>query len=251
MTPPFCVKVGSVAIRLCMVYNESINKRRRDEKQNGREQRSEAEEGVFSGKINRNLFLICLAIILICITIIAGMLVQTRKNKVESRTVAFGLRDIGELVTQAGYFTNVQKNNKDQKLFGVSVPFTTSQYIYSYDGIVKAGLDFSELEIQVDDANKIVTVTMPEVKIFDISIDNDSLKIYDESQSIFTPLHITDLNDAQIKLKEEVRQTAIDNGILEGAARNAKTLISGFLSGTLDLKDYTIEFEEQKGEGAQ
>lgn len=205
----------------------------------------------FSGKINRNLFLICLAIILICITIIAGMLVQTRKNKVESRTVAFGLRDIGELVTQAGYFTNVQKNNKDQKLFGVSVPFTTSQYIYSYDGIVKAGLDFSELEIQVDDANKIVTVTIPEVKIFDISIDNDSLKIYDESQSIFTPLHITDLNDAQIKLKEEVRQTAIDNGILEGAARNAKTLISGFLSGTLDLKDYTIEFEEQKGEGAQ
>ena len=195
--------------------------------------------------------MICLAIILICITIIAGMLVQTRKNKVESRTVAFGLRDIGELVTQAGYFTNVQKNNKDQKLFGVSVPFTTSQYIYSYDGIVKAGLDFSELEIQVDDANKIVTVTMPEVKIFDISIDNDSLKIYDESQSIFTPLHITDLNDAQIKLKEEVRQTAIDNGILEGAARNAKTLISGFLSGTLDLKDYTIEFEEQKGEGAQ
>lgn len=205
----------------------------------------------FSGKIDRNLFLICLAIILICITIIAGMLVQTRKNKVESRTVAFGLRDIGELVTQAGYFTNVQKNNKDQKLFGVSVPFTTSQYIYSYDGIVKAGLDFSELEIQVDDANKIVTVTIPEVKIFDISIDNDSLKIYDESQSIFTPLHITDLNDAQIKLKEEVRQTAIDNGILEGAARNAKTLISGFLSGTLDLKDYTIEFEEQKGEGAQ
>lgn len=34
----------------------------------------------FSGKIDRNLFLICLAIILICITIIAGMLVQTRKK---------------------------------------------------------------------------------------------------------------------------------------------------------------------------
>ena len=50
MTPPFCVKVGSVAIRLCMVYNESINKRRRDKKQNGREQRSEAEEGVFFRK---------------------------------------------------------------------------------------------------------------------------------------------------------------------------------------------------------
>ena len=83
------------------------------------------KEKYFSGKINRNLFLICLVIILICITIIAGMLVQTKKNKMESRTVAFGLRDIGELVTQAGYFTNVQKQNEDQKLFGMSVPFTT------------------------------------------------------------------------------------------------------------------------------
>ena len=206
------------------------------------------KEKYFSGKVDRNLFLICLVIILICITIIAGMLVQTKKNKMESRTVAFGLRDIGELVTQAGYFTNVQKPSKDQKIFGMSVPFTTSQCIFSYDGVVKAGLDFSKIEVQIDDANKLATVKLPKIEIFDISIDNESLKIYDESQSIFTPLHITDLNDAQKQLKEEVRQTAIDNGILEGAARNAKVLISSFLSGTLELKNYTIEFEELEGE---
>ena len=206
------------------------------------------KEKYFSGKIDRNLFLICLVIILICITIIAGMLVQAKKNKMESRTVAFGLRDIGELVTQAGYFTNVQNPSKDQKIFGMSVPFTTSQYIFSYGGVVKAGLDFSKIEVQIDDANKLATVKLPKIEIFDISIDNESLKIYDESQSIFTPLHITDLNDAQKQLKEEVRQTAIDNGILEGAARNAKVLISSFLSGTLELKSYTIEFEELEGE---
>ena len=155
------------------------------------------KEKYFSGKVDRNLFLICLVIILICITIIAGMLVQTKKNRTESRTVAFGLRDIGELVTQAGYFTNVQKQNEDQKIFGMSVPFTTSHNIFSYDGVVKAGLDFSKIEVQIDDANKLATVKLPKREIFDISIDNESLKIYDESQSIFTPLHITDLNDAQ------------------------------------------------------
>ena len=109
-------------------------------------------------------------------------------------------------------------------------------------------MDFSKIEVQIDDANKLATVKLPKIEIFDISIDNESLKIYDESQSIFTPLHITDLNDAQKQLKEEVRQTAIDNGILESAARNAKVLISSFLSGTLELKKYTIEFEEQEGE---
>ena len=144
----------------------------------------------FSGKIDRNLFLICLAIILICITIIAGMLVQNRKNKVESRTVAFGLRDIGELVTQAGYFTTVQATTDARTLFGFDIPFTKSKYIYSYDGIVKAGLDFSQIEVAVNDEAKIATVKLPEIKVLDVTIDNDSLKIYDESQSIFTPLQM-------------------------------------------------------------
>ena len=36
MTPPFCVKVGSVAIRLCMGHDEPVNGRSRDARQTGR-----------------------------------------------------------------------------------------------------------------------------------------------------------------------------------------------------------------------
>ena len=197
-------------------------------------------------RANKNLLLVSLVVILICITIIAAMLIQTRKNQVESRNIAFGLKDMGELVTQAGYFTNVQSSTSTRQLFGMDIPFTTSKYIYSYDGVVKAGLDFAGIEVQVDDANRIVTVLLPEIEILDVNIDNDSLKIYDESQSIFTPLHISDVNEAQIELKEQVRQTAIDNGILEEAEKNARKIISGFLSGTMDLKNYTIQFEAKE-----
>lgn len=197
-------------------------------------------------RVSKNLLLVSLVVILICITIIAAMLIQTRKNQVESRTVAFGLKDMGELVTQAGYFTNVQSSTSTRQLFGMDIPFTTSKYIYSYDGVVKAGLDFAGIEVQVDDANRTVTVLLPEIEILDVNIDNDSLKIYDESQSIFTPLHISDVNEAQIELKEQVRQTAIDNGILEEAEKNARTIIGGFLSGTMDLKNYTIQFEAKE-----
>ena len=197
-------------------------------------------------RANKNLLLVSLVVILISITIIAAMLIQTRKNQVESRNIAFGLKDMGELVTQAGYFTNVQSSTSTRQLFGMDIPFTTSKYIYSYDGVVKAGLDFAGIEVQVDDANRTVTVLLPEIEILDVNIDNDSLKIYDESQSIFTPLHISDVNEAQIELKEQVRQTAIDNGILEEAEKNARTIISGFLSGTMDLKNYTIQFEAKE-----
>ena len=197
-------------------------------------------------RVNKNLLLVSLVVILISITIIAAMLIQTRKNQVESRNIAFGLKDMGELVTQAGYFTNVQSSTSTRQLFGMDIPFTTSKYIYSYDGVVKAGLDFAGIEVQVDDANRTVTVLLPEIEILDVNIDNDSLKIYDESQSIFTPLHISDVNEAQIELKEQVRQTAIDNGILEEAEKNTRTIISGFLSGTMDLKNYTIQFEAKE-----
>lgn len=197
-------------------------------------------------RANKNLLLVSLVVILISITIIAAMLIQTRKNQVESRNIAFGLKDMGELVTQAGYFTNVQSSTSTRQLFGMDIPFTTSRYIYSYDGVVKAGLDFAGIEVQVDDANRTVTVLLPEIEILDVNIDNDSLKIYDESQSIFTPLHISDVNEAQIELKEQVRQTAIDNGILEEAEKNARTIIGGFLSGTMDLKNYTIQFEAKE-----
>ena len=197
-------------------------------------------------RVSKNLLLVSLVVILISITIIAAMLIQTRKNQVESRNIAFGLKDMGELVTQAGYFTNVQSSTSTRQLFGMDIPFTTSKYIYSYDGVVKAGLDFAGIEVQVDDANRTVTVRLPEIEILDVNIDNDSLKIYDESQSIFTPLHISDVNEAQIELKEQVRQTAIDNGILEEAEKNARTIIGGFLSGTMDLKNYTIQFEAKE-----
>ena len=234
-----CLKPETVAIQVHMGYNESINKNRKRvlymEKNPKR-----------ANKVSRNLLVVALIVILICITIIAAMLIQTRKNQVESRTVAFGLKDMGELATQAGYFTNVQSSTSTRQLFGMDIPFTKSKYIYSYDGVVKAGLDFAKIDVQVDDENRTVTVKLPEIEILDVSIDNDSLKIYDESQSIFTPLHIADVNEAQIELKKQVRQTAIDNGILDEARRNAKTIIGGFLSGTMDLKDYAITFEEER-----
>ena len=202
-----------------------------------------------------HLFIKLVIILLLVLAVIAGI-AGLRKGsgqpaESESKTTRIGFENIGQMVTQAAYCTEMNVTKDSRKLFGMTIPFTQSEYIYSYDGIVKAGLDFSQIEVAVNDEAKIATVKLPEIKVLDVTIDNDSLKIYDESQSIFTPLHIEDLNNAQIELKAKAKETALENDLIGQAAQNAKTIISGFLSGTLDLKDYTIEFEEQKGEGAQ
>lgn len=104
-----------------------------------------------------------------------------------SRIIRLGLNDIGELTTQAGYFTNVQKISGSRELYGITIPFTTSKYIFSYDGIVKAGIDFGKIDVSTNPINKVITVKLPEAEIYSLVIDHDSLEIFDESKNIFSP----------------------------------------------------------------
>lgn len=181
-----------------------------------------------------------LVVLGLCVVLLGMSIVSV--TVVTSRTVRLGLKDMGELATQSGCFTNVQVLEDSKQLFGHNVPLTKSKYIFSYDGIIKAGFDFQELEMQVNEITRTIHVTLPEAKILNCEIDENSLQIYDATQSIFTPLSITDINESMIELKETVKTDAVNNGILENARENAKLLIRGFLAGCFDLQEYTVEF---------
>src|SRR5699024_8496694 len=152
------------------------------------------------------------------------------------------LRNIGALVTPSGYYTNVQVIKSSRQLFGVDIPLTQSQFIFSYDGVVKAGVDFADIGIEVREAEHRVTVTLPEVKVLSNEIDLDSLEIYDESNNIVHPLDIDDINISLIEMQEESEQKAIEDGLLESARDNAEALLRGMLAGFYDTQRYTIEF---------
>lgn len=158
-----------------------------------------------------------------------------------SRMTQFDLHAIGEMATQAGYYTNVEVIEDSKTLWKITLPFTSSKYIFSYDGIIKAGIDFEDIQWSVNDVLKKITVNLPEPKILSNEIDTNSLYVYDESRSIFSPLTVEDINESLIALKGESEEKAIGNGILEEAETNARILIQGFLIGS--YPDYEIEFE--------
>lgn len=159
-----------------------------------------------------------------------------------SRTTAFGLKNIGELATQAGYFTTVQTISKSRDVLGIVVPGTQSNYVYSYDGVIKAGINFEELDISVDDLRHEITIRFPEFRILSTEIDDDSFTLYNDGANLFTSLKLEDVNRSNTELKKAARETAIRNGILENARTNAELLIRGFLAGMYDLSVYTIRF---------
>lgn len=182
----------------------------------------------------------------VAVIIIAVLLVLVSTGTVSLRTsdtVDFGMKNIGELATQAAYCTNVQVIENAKELFGHAVPLTKSKYIYSYDCVLKAGVDFAEIEITVDEPTHTISVKMPKAKILSNEIDMESMKVYDESRSVFSPLKMEDIDGSLAALKKESEDKAVSNGILKNAEENAKTLVTNFISNAYDLTQYTLVFE--------
>ena len=84
---------------------------------------------------------------------------------------------------------------------------------------------------------------MPEIEITDITIDNDSFKIMDESNNIFNSISIDDLNDAQKELKKKMKERAVEKGVLDIAKNNAETLLSEMLKSPTGDYDVKVEWK--------
>lgn len=193
----------------------------------------------FQFLIQHKWILIALIVLILLLIVFVGL---GASSYTASRIVRLGLRDVGELTTQVGYFTNVQVIENSKELYGWTIPLTTSKYIFSYDGAVKAGIDFTDIDVHTNEITKTIEVKLPEAEIFSLEIDPDSLEIYDESKSIFTPLKLEDINNSLSALQEDVRKQAIENGILDNAYNNTLLLVQNMLSKSYDMNQYSIEF---------
>ena len=113
----------------------------------------------------------------------------------------------------------------------------------TYRAEVRAGVDLSKANTGVTDSE--VTVTLPAVEIFDISIDNDSIQYYDEKAALLNWERKEDAMDAIASAKEDVEQQTKEMDDLETMAQEqAKTLITGMLSEMVGDKTLVVKFEE-------
>lgn len=168
---------------------------------------------------------------------------------ITGETIRSGLNDIGELATEEYYFTRVETYDsaKSAQLFNISfdIPLTRTKFIYSYDGVIKAGIDFTKIEVEKDDLKRLITVTLPKPYILSTEIDFDSFELYDEQQSIFNPVSVKDVNDTNRAMVQTAEKDALAKGLLDRAEKNAETLIKNFLRGGYDVREYAIRIEHK------
>ena len=150
------------------------------------------------------------------------------------------LQETAELNTGSYLCTDVLTRADSRKFKDWKIPFTEKSFIVSYDGVVKAGIK-DLTKAKVTESGNTIIVRLPEVEITETSIDNDSFEKLDESNNIFNPISIEDLNEAQKELKEKMVDRAIEKGVLDIAESNAETIIAGMLENSND--DYEIKVE--------
>lgn len=208
-------------------------------KRKSKEKRRAFFKNIIKNGFSRKIILIIILIALISGFFKIGLDVYLSS---QSQVTTLGFEDIGELATESCSAENVNVTDKSRKLFGVTIPFTQSKYIYSYQTIIKAGLDFSKIEWS--EKNNQIHVKLPEIKVLSCEIDVDSFKVYYESESIFTPITLKENNDNLKMMKDEAVKSAIDNGLYERAKANAKQLLKSHFAQKYDLDhEYTIHFE--------
>lgn len=161
--------------------------------------------------------------------------------EISGETIKASMENIGKLCTAEYNYTHVEQADSSREIQGFKIPFTTATFTYSYDGTIKAGIDFTKIQVEKNDLEKVITVTLPEAEIISSDLDRSSFKLYDEKNNIFNPITVTDVVDTIEDLKNSVEREAVEKGLLNKAKENAVTLVENFMQSTQGIENYKIE----------
>lgn len=161
-------------------------------------------------------------------------LIHEAKPVITNSLVSDRLTALQELVTTEYIYTNSGKyENRNQiTIIGqdIGIPFTAKRFIIAYDGRIKVGVDLSQARVDVDEAARTVTVTLPKNQIVSHETFEDTLVVLDETNNVFNPISIENYNEFVSGQKADMEQKAIDRGVLTNADMEAKRIVQSFLS---------------------
>ncbi|MCR5293542.1 MAG: DUF4230 domain-containing protein [Eubacterium sp.] len=105
--------------------------------------------------------------------------------------------------------------------------YTYIKYYVAYDGTVKAGIDFSKVDVSVDETTKTIFINLPDVEIMDVLVDAGSMEYifpdeFMESETITEEAYRLCNENLRMKAENEEKMYTM-------ARKNAETAVSGLI----------------------
>lgn len=191
---------------------------------------------IFSGKA-----IVTFTVIIILVTVAVVLAIISSEKKPEeprkeviTEVMLQEVIDVSELSTFEAVYNGVAKVYNKQK------PIEIDYYV-SYCSKIKAGIDFENVDISVDNDEKKITATLPEVTITDVTVDITTLDYIFQNaaannSSVAEEAYKACIEDATV---ESRRQRDIYTFAQQNAENVIKALITPFVSQIDD--EYTLE----------
>ena len=188
-----------------------------------------------------------IASLIIAIILIGGSIyvknnfVPKEETLISSETVESSLKEAKELTTLKYHYKNIASFENSQEFQGFKLPFTTKRFLYTYSGVIHAGVDLDKVKVDVNNEDKSISVSLPKSKILSHDIDEKSVMFYDEKNSIFNPLDLEDYSNFRKEEEAKVEKEAIDKGLLDEAYEQSKKAVEDILNINPEIAEhYTI-----------
>lgn len=216
------------------------------------------EKNTIIKKLKKFLFTAITGIIFIAILIGAGAVYGSSlwENKVEQLQAevdrlekAVGSEDI-ELVDEffiSGRLDTISELTTQKLTYsGVieitdgKIPFITKKgFLMTYTAKIRAGVDLSQAVIKC--TNDTVTITLPYANLQEIKVIPETIKFYDEKNSIFNRNEIDDVTAAITYAEGDVKGKGDISELLEQVDINAELLVKSLLMDVVNGREIIID----------
>ena len=177
-----------------------------------------------------------LAVIILGAIFIPEMIKKNQKEvNINTVSTLHKIIDVNELSTSECVYNGVVKvtdENNPEKI----------DYYISYEAKVKAGIDIDKVDITMDSENKVITITLPEIKINDIIVDETTFDY------IFNNNRKDELGQTAVSLKlckeDVVNEIENIDVVYELARQNAVNIVKGLVSPFVEsLRGYSLQIK--------
>lgn len=188
-------------------------------------------------KQKKQLLIIILAALVLIIGILVFAIVQLTKPDEDAEVISIStlekIINVSELSTFTAVYNGIAEVPNEKR------PEKIDCYV-AYEAKVKAGIDFEQVEISIDNDTKTIEVALPDVYITEVTVEMSSLDFifYNEKANAST-ITETAYKACNADVQAESEQ---QDAIVELARQNASTILTALIKPIIEQLDegYTL-----------
>lgn len=170
--------------------------------------------------------------------------IQNAEPVITSTQLKEQLESVRELVTQKYLYTDADRGEYHKTwIFDWDMPFSDKSFLLRYDGVIKAGIDLNEVEIDVNEDTRTIIVTLPPSRITDHNVPQETIETIETKDGLFNKVTIDDSNALISERKKVMEEKAVERGLLVDADAEARAVVKAFFSLVPGIDTYQLEFK--------